>query len=128
MRRNSKPCPLEDCSNATKIAYVEVLRVTLRNEAMIERIRQHLAKRRFFDVRNLFNCIDSDEDGAISMLDLRVLLQKHLQLEMSNFDVQLLLRRFNKRSPDDMLMYEEFAYEFTPRQNRPRQHTSPNVK
>lgn len=104
-KKSIKPCPLEDTSNATKIAYVEVLRVTLHNESMIERIRQHLFKRPYFDIRNIFNCMDADEDGFISILDLRVLLQKHLELELSKFDVQLLLRRLGKRSVDDLIGY-----------------------
>ncbi len=54
-----------------------MLRVTLHNESMIEPIRKHLFKRPYFDICNIFNCID-DDDGFISILDLQVLMQKHL--------------------------------------------------
>jgi|JI6StandDraft_1071083.scaffolds.fasta_scaffold09810_6 Ca2+-binding EF-hand superfamily protein len=69
--------------------------------------------------------MDADEDGLVSILDLRVLIQRYLELELSKFDVQLLMRRLSKRSPDDMITYEEFAYEFAPRQNTTRRMTSP---
>lgn len=77
---------------------------------MIEKIRQHLQSRKYFDIRNIFNCIDTDEDGYVSVLDMHVLFKKNIEFDLARLDIKLLLARFGKRNPREMISYDEFVY------------------
>jgi len=63
-------------------------------------VRQRLAGREFFDLRNIFNCIDTDEDGYISMTDINIMFKRHLTLDLTKLDKMLLLNRFDKKDQD----------------------------
>lgn len=115
IRKSVRAKSFEWVSASTKKAYLETLCTTLRNESMIERVRGHLNSRKYFDVRNIFNCVDSDEDGFVSILDMHVLFKKNIEFDLARLDVQLLLARFGKQNPKELISYEEFVYELLPR-------------
>ena len=39
------------------------------------------------DFREIFSCIDGDDDGYVSQTDVRILFKKFMQIEISNEDI-----------------------------------------
>ena len=82
-------------------------------------------------MRNIFSCIDNDEDGCVSVLDFQVLVKRYTGLEMGRLDLELLSRRFRKSSGEEMICYAEFVLEMAPRSptlNKCRSCLSPKIK
>ena len=66
------------------------------------------------NLRDIFGCLDTDEDGWISILDFRISWKKYLLLDLPEEEAELLWFRMGVPK-NSMLKYEKFIYEMCPK-------------
>jgi len=59
------------------------LATIIKNEKKIDTIKVKLQKAMDMNLRDVFACFDSDEDGYLSITDFRVVWKKYLNLEIT---------------------------------------------
>jgi len=59
------------------------LATIIKNEKKIDIIKVKLQKVMDMNLRDVFACFDSDEDGYLSITDFRVVWKKYLNLEIT---------------------------------------------
>lgn len=62
----------------------------IKNEKKIDSIKAKLQKVLEINLRDVFACFDSDEDGYLSITDFRIVWKKYLNLEITKEMIHLL--------------------------------------
>lgn len=96
----------------TKYLFKKLIRKLIEGEVEAERIRQKLAKRPMFSINDAFSAIDKDENGFITKLQFKEILNQYGVFVDYN-DLQELVKRFDK-DEDGKVSYKEFIQEMTP--------------
>lgn len=60
------------------------------------------------NLRDVFACFDSDEDGYLSITDFRVVWKKYLNLEITKEMIHLLWFRMGYNNENQLIRYQEF--------------------
>ena len=67
------------------------------------------------NLRDVFACFDSDDDGYLSITDFRVVWKKYFNLEISKDMIHLLWFRMEYMNENQLIKYEEFIKEMLPK-------------
>ena len=105
---------LEDVELQTIRNFLKLIKKLVKNELKIQRIKTRLQQS--VDLRQIFNILDEDEDGYISMIDLKVVWKKYLLMDLKDNQLLLFWHRMKlNKSTSTMLKYEKFISELTPK-------------
>jgi len=85
----------------------------LENESIVEALRQKLARDPRFDTHRVFDLLDRDQDGFITIYELREIMEKY-DMFITDKDLQYLINRFDKDAKEK-ISYIEFIQEITPK-------------
>ncbi|KAL4431673.1 hypothetical protein ABPG74_017302 [Tetrahymena malaccensis] len=100
-------------SSQTKHLLKETFQYILQNAYDMEFIRQNLNRRRLFNTYDAFCAIDQDNNGFITLEDIRTLFLDY-DIHFSPKELYYFFRRFDK-SLDGEVCYGEFFSELTPK-------------
>jgi len=87
--------------------------IHLENESIVEALRQKLARDPRFDTHRVFDLLDRDQDGFITIYELREIMEKY-DMFITDKDLQYLINRFDKDAKEK-ISYIEFIQEITPK-------------
>lgn len=103
-------CPFEQ---GTLQKYLLMWDMIIQNEKAADSVRHRLFKRERFDMRSAFLSCDINNDGTITLSELRQFMFD-MDCYVSSDDLQMLMNRFDKNR-DGRITYQEFEGELTPK-------------
>jgi Ca2+-binding EF-hand superfamily protein len=80
IEKNRQIKSLADVDVETKKNFLILLATIIKNEKKIDCIKAKLQKAKEMNLRDVFACFDSDEDGYLSITDFRVVWKKYFNL------------------------------------------------
>jgi len=96
--------------------FKNIILLHLETEAVVEALRQKLAREEDFNFKEAFERIDYDGDGFLGVLEIRVAMDRE-GVFVTEKDAQYLVNRFDK--DDDLkVSYVEFVQEMTPKSKK----------
>lgn len=69
------------------------------------------------NLRDVFACFDSDDDGYLSITDFRVVWKKYFNLQIGKQMINLLWFRMGYVNDSQLIRYEQFIKEMVPKSN-----------
>lgn len=80
IEKNRQVQSLGDVDILTKKNFLILLATVIKNEKKIDNIKRKLLKVKDMNLRDVFACFDSDEDGLLSIIDFRIVWKKYFNL------------------------------------------------
>ena len=94
---------MEDIDIETKKNFVKLIRIIVKNELKIEKIKSKIQQKEI-NLRDVFSVFDSDEDGYISQLDFRIAWKKFLLMDLPQEEIDLLWYRMRVSPREDTMI------------------------
>lgn len=69
------------------------------------------------NLRDVFACFDSGDDGYLSITDFRVVWKKYFNLQIGKQMINLLWFRMGYVNDSQLIRYEQFIKEMVPKSN-----------
>eukprot|EP00331_Platyophrya_macrostoma_P021349 CAMPEP_0176446816 /NCGR_PEP_ID=MMETSP0127-20121128/24576_1 /TAXON_ID=938130 /ORGANISM="Platyophrya macrostoma, Strain WH" /LENGTH=546 /DNA_ID=CAMNT_0017832973 /DNA_START=42 /DNA_END=1682 /DNA_ORIENTATION=- len=88
----------------------------IENESVVEALRQRLVREPTFNFKDIFAFIDQDEDGQITVYELRIAFDRY-DVFASEKEINYLINRFDKNE-DKKISYAEFVAEINPKSQK----------
>jgi Ca2+-binding EF-hand superfamily protein len=81
---------LADVDVETKKNFLILLATIIKNEKKIDSVKTKLQKVKDMNLRDVFACFDTDNDGYLSITDFRIVWKKYFNLEIAQEMVKLI--------------------------------------
>lgn len=81
---------MADVDVETKKNFLILLATIIKNEKKIDAVKTKLQKVKDMNLRDVFACFDTDNDGYLSITDFRIVWKKYFNLEIAQEMVKLL--------------------------------------
>ena len=81
---------MADVDVETKKNFLILLATIIKNEKKIDAVKTKLQKVKDMNLRDVFACFDTDNDGYLSITDFRIVWKKYFNLEIAQEMVKLI--------------------------------------
>lgn len=81
---------MADVDVETKKNFLILLATIIKNEKKIDSVKTKLQKVKDMNLRDVFACFDTDNDGYLSITDFRIVWKKYFNLEIAQEMVKLI--------------------------------------
>lgn len=117
IEKNRQVKSLADVDIVTKKNFLILLATIIKNEKKIDFVKQKLQKVKDINLRDVFTCFDTDNDGCLSVTDFRVVWKKFFGLDIAKDMINLFWFRMGNRNENQFIRYEDFIKEMVPKSN-----------
>jgi len=100
----------------TRQLFKRLLLLYLENEAIIEALRQKLARNKGFNIKVAFEMMDLDRDGYLTLPEVKEIMDEN-DVFVTDKDVEYLINRINK-SDSRKISFGEFIQEISPKSQK----------
>jgi len=100
-------------NHSTMYEFKETWKIHLHSEVKLERIRQSLKRRPFFDVYEAFSACDINQDGVVTKREVQKLLDSQ-GIYVPEGELNTLVNKYDK-DKDGRISFSEFLDEISPK-------------